>query len=48
LLSTLPTDTVPTTVNDTAAPAPDLPRPRVLMTNPALASAFVTQLYTRR
>jgi hypothetical protein len=35
---------------DAAVPAPaaDIPRPRVLMSNPALASAFVTQLYTRR
>lgn len=31
-----------------AAPVSDVPRPRVLMSNPALASAFVTQLYTRR
>ena len=30
-------------------PAPDVPRPRVLMTHPPLAdSAFVTQLYSRR
>ena len=29
-------------------PVSEPPRPRVLMTNPALASAFVTQLYTRR
>ena len=44
-----------TTTNDTAiaatpdaVPVADVPRPRVLMSNPALASAFVTQLYTRR
>jgi hypothetical protein len=29
-------------------PVSDIPRPRVLMSNPARASAFVTQLYTRR
>jgi len=44
-----------TTTNDTAiaatpgaVPVADVPRPRVLMSNPALTSAFVTQLYTRR
>ena len=39
-------ESVPATAG--AAPVADIPRPRVLMSNPALASAFVTQLYTRR
>jgi hypothetical protein len=35
-------------VPDVTPPGSDIPRPRVLMSNPALASTFVTQLYTRR
>ena len=35
-------------VLDVTPPVSDIPRPRVLMSNPALASSFVTQLYTRR
>jgi len=41
-------DTVPATTMDAVPAVADIPRPRVLMSNPALASAFVTQLYTRR
>jgi hypothetical protein len=42
------TDAMPAVAPDIAPPVSDIPRPRVLMSNPALASAFVTQLYTRR
>jgi len=41
-------DTVPATTTDAVPAVADIPRPRVLMSNPALSSAFVTQLYTRR
>jgi hypothetical protein len=42
------TDAASPPAADTTLPVSDIPRPRVLMSNPALASAFVTQLYTRR